>query len=86
MPTLGEALNQVREMEARVAVKRGLLNFLRMRYIGRDSADALAQFRVADGSPAPQAVVELEAQSIEEEIAELERAVRAAKTVEVDRG
>ena len=83
MPTVGETIAQVREMEGRAAVKRALAGYLRMRYVSRDSAAAVAQVRGPDGSAVSEEVIETEARSLEAEAKEIEQAVKAAKTVEV---
>lgn len=83
MPTLGQALVQVREMEGRAATYRTAASYLRMRYIGRDSTPAVAQIRAADNSPVGEDVIEAAVNAMEQEAKELEQAVRAAKAVPV---
>lgn len=83
MPTVGETMSQVREMEGRAAVKRALASYLRMRYISRDSAKAVAQVPGPDGSPVSEEVIESEARGLEAEAKEIDIATRAAKMVEV---
>ncbi len=83
MPTLGDTIAQVREMEGRASVKRAMANYLRMRYLSRDSGRAVAAIQGSDGSAVSEEIVEAEARSLEEEAKEIDRAVRAAKLVEV---
>jgi len=83
MSTVGETIAQVREMEGRAAVKRALAAYLRMRYISRDSAAAVAQVKGPDGSAVSEEVIESEARALESESKEIDTAVKAAKTAEV---
>lgn len=83
MPTLGQALTQIREMEGRAAVYRAAVSHFRLRYISRDSADAAAQLKNSDGSPVAEVVIEAVANSLEQEAEDLEQAVRAAKATKV---
>lgn len=83
MPTVGEMLVQVRELESRAAVKRMLASYLRLRYIGRDATAPVAKIANEDGSSVPEEVVESEARLLEEEATSIEKAVKAAKAGEV---
>ena len=85
MPTIGEMLVQVREMESRAAVKRVLAGYLRLRYVGRDSSPAVARIANGDGSSVSEEVVESEARLLEEEAVSIEKSMRAAKAGEVQR-
>ena len=86
MPTLGESITQVREMEGRSVVLRNVASHLRTRYIARDSTPAMAQMRSPDGSPVAEDVIENQATEFEREAASLEKAVKAAKAAEVSDG
>ena len=86
MPTLGESITQVREMEGRAVVLRSVASHLRTKYVARDSTPAVAQMRSTDGSPVPEAVIENQASEFEREATSLEKAVRAAKSAEVSDG
>lgn len=86
MPTLGDSITQVRDMEGRVAVLRTVVSHLRTKYVGRDSTPAMAQIRAADGSAVGEAVVVNIVREFENEASELEGAVRAAKLMEVSDG
>ncbi len=83
MPTLGESITQVREMEGRSIVLRTVASYLRTRYLSRDSTPAVAQMRATDNSPVSEAVIEVQAMEFEREAASLEKAVKAAKAAEV---
>lgn len=86
MPTLGDQIVQIREMEGRAAVLRALSSHLRVRYISRDSANAVARILSGDGSAVSEEVVETVARELDSEAAEIDKATRAAKTTEVSRG
>jgi hypothetical protein len=86
VPTLGESITQIRDMEGRAVVLRTVASHLRTKYLMRDSTPALAQMRSSDGSPVIEAVVELTAAEFESEAASLEKAVKAAKATEVSDG
>ena len=86
MPSIGEILEHVREAEQRIAVKKAIVQFLRLRYVGRDGAPATSQVRGADGGPVPEAVVESEIQGIERDVLEMERMLKASRAATVPRG
>jgi hypothetical protein len=86
VPTLGESITQVRDMEGRAVVLRTVASHLRTKYVSRDSTPALAQMRSPDGSPVIEAVIENTAGEFEREAAQLEQAVKAAKATEVSDG
>ena len=83
MPTLGDSITQVRDMEGRAAVLRAVTSHLRTKYISRDSTPALAQMRARDGSAVSEAVIVNTANELEGEALQLENAVKAAKATEV---
>lgn len=83
MPSVGDKLKQVRETEGRVAAKRTAAGYLRMRYLSRDSAPAVAQIRMPDGSAVSEDVIESEAQLLEREALDQERSIKAVREIEV---
>jgi hypothetical protein len=83
MPTLGDSISQVRDMEDRAAVLRTAVSHLRTKYVSRDSTPALAQMRTQAGFPVNESVIVNTALELEREAKELEDAVKAAKATEL---
>lgn len=82
--TIGEALEDLRELEGRTAVLETAVSYLKTRYVGRDSSMPIAQIKHPDGSPVGSAVVELVCQSLEDEIQEMKEAAAAWRGTVLD--
>jgi len=76
--TLGEAMEEVTELEQKAAVQEVLANYLRGRYLSRDSVQALSRID-CNGAPVQEVVVEAMAIELEEGVEEMRRVAARAK-------
>jgi len=64
--TIGQAIQEVRELEERAAVLRIMSGYLRTKYLPRDAISAQAKI-ACNGSPVSEAMVEEIAAELDEE-------------------
>ena len=83
MPNLNDALRTIHSLQGAAAVKTALASYLRFRYLSRDSSDAIAQIKDAEGRPVSESVIEAEARALESEAKEMMKTINAMGVVEV---
>lgn len=80
--TFKEAQDEYDELLGTAAINRALANYLRTRYLSRDSGVAHARID-CNGRPVPEDLIELKAGDLEAEAAEMETSARSYEGAEV---
>jgi uncharacterized protein YaaN involved in tellurite resistance len=80
--TVGQVLNEVKELNERIAVHEALSSYLRTRYLPRDSMASQAKL-VCDYGPVSEAMVEEVAQELEEAATEMRKSLKVYQTTEI---
>lgn len=75
--TIGEALDELRELEGKAAVINACISYLKTRYVGRDSSMPIAQIQHPDGSAVPSAIVEMVCNAWEDDVRDMEETAAA---------
>jgi hypothetical protein len=70
--TIGQAVEELKELDGKVAVLTAAIGYFRTRYIGRDSSMPIAQLKGRDGSPVDEAIIELQVNAWEDEVRDME--------------
>tara|TARA_Y100000034_G_scaffold75024_1_gene90096 strand:+ start:246 stop:515 length:270 start_codon:yes stop_codon:yes gene_type:complete len=73
--TVGDALEEIKELKQRAAVQRALVAILRTRYLPRDSQEAGAKIS-CDGAPVQEELIDEIACELEEGADEMEKTSR----------
>lgn len=81
--TVGDMLQEISELEQRVAVQQQLVLILRSRYLPRDSSPDPAARIPCNGAPVSTDVIEEVVEELEDGIEEMRKAVNAFKAEEV---
>ncbi len=74
--TIGQAMQEVHELDERASVHMALASFLHTRYLPRDSMEAQAQIQCSSGAVS-EAMIEEVAQELEEGADEMKKAMKA---------
>ena len=81
--TVGDMLQEISELEQRVAIQQQLVLILRSRYLPRDSSPDPAARIPCNGAPVSIDVIEEVVEELEDGIEEMRKAVNAFKAEEV---
>lgn len=81
--TVGDMLQEISELEQRVAIQQQLVLILRSRYLPRDSSPDPAARIPCNGAPVSTDVIEEVVEELEAGIEEMRKAVNAFKAEEV---
>lgn len=81
--TVGDMLQEISELEQRVAIQQQLVLILRSRYLPRDSSPDPAARIPCNGAPVSTDVIEEVVEELEDGIEEMRKAVNAFKAEEV---
>ena len=81
--TVGDMLQEISELEQRVAIQQQLVLILRSRYLPRDSSPDPAAQIPCNGAPVSTDVIEEVVEELEDGIEEMRKAVNAFKAEEV---
>lgn len=76
--TIGEVMSEVTELEQRAAVQEAVSNYLRGRYLSRDSGAALSQID-CNGAPVPEVVIEATCIDMDEGVVAMRKAAAKMK-------
>jgi hypothetical protein len=79
--TVGQAMQEVRELHERAAVNRALAGYIRTRYLPRDAMGAQARVQCM-GSPVSEAVLEEMAAELEEGAKEMDGVAKSYEQTE----
>ena len=83
--TIKQALSEVSELSQRSAVYEAAANWLKTRYVSRDSTPAVSQVS-CDGAPVPEEVVEVVIQELMDQAVEMSDSAISMLGQEVGRG
>ena len=81
--TIGQAIQEVRELDERASVLRVIAGYLRTKYLPRDAISAQGKI-ACNGSPVSEAMIEEVAVEFEDEAKELEKTVKAYESQEIE--
>jgi hypothetical protein len=81
--TVGVAIQEVREMQERIAVTRALSSYIRTRYLPRDAQPVPVRLP-CQGSYVSEAMLEEVAQELEESATNLEKTIKTYEQQEFD--
>jgi len=80
--TIGQAIQEVRELAERSAVLRTMAGYLRTKYLPRDAIRAQSKI-ACNGAPVSEAMIEEITVELEDEAKEMEKTVKAYESQEI---
>ena len=83
--TVGRAMEQIQDMEERIAITRALIGYLRTRYLSRDSMMATSKI-TNKGKPVSEASIRVYVEELEEAVEEADRTVKHIERRELEDG
>ena len=76
--SIGEVMKEITELEQRAAVQEAVSNYLRGRYLSRDSGAALSKIN-CNGAPVPEVVIEATCIDLDEGVTAMRKAADRMK-------